>query len=49
MDWIGIVGLRNRITHEYFNIDLNIIWNIVQSELPEFEIQMRAILERDTE
>ncbi len=33
IDWIGIIGLRNRISHEYFGIDFSIIWNIIEFEL----------------
>jgi uncharacterized protein with HEPN domain len=32
--WRGLVGLRNRIIHEYFRIDPEAIWTIVQEELP---------------
>ena len=32
--WRDIVGLRNRIVHEYFRLDLNVIWEIVQKDLP---------------
>ena len=29
-----IVGMRNRVVHDYGQIDLEIIWEIVQSDLP---------------
>ena len=45
VDWIGIVGLRNRIAHEYFGISLEIVWNIVKQELPKLKNQMKQILE----
>ena len=32
--WRDIVGLRNRIVHEYFRLDLNVIWEIVVRDLP---------------
>ena len=38
IDWVKIVGLRNRIVHEYFGVDLQIIWQIIKSDLPEFKI-----------
>lgn len=38
--WRGIIGLRNRIVHGYFNIDLEIIWGIVRQELPDLKVQL---------
>jgi uncharacterized protein with HEPN domain len=32
--WADIVGLRHRIVHEYFRLDLDIIWEIVQRDVP---------------
>lgn len=32
--WRGIRGMRNRIAHGYFDIDLAVVWQTVQSELP---------------
>ena len=34
IEWRRIVGLRNRIVHGYFGLDLEIIWEILQHELP---------------
>jgi uncharacterized protein with HEPN domain len=41
--WIQISGLRNRIVHDYFGLDLEIIWEIIQHDLPEFEKQVHAL------
>lgn len=27
--------MRNRLIHEYFGVDLEIVWNIVQTEVPQ--------------
>ncbi len=42
--WSQIVGLRNRVVHEYFDIDLDIVLDIVTSDLPGFQSQIEGIL-----
>lgn len=41
--WRKIVGLRHRIVHQYFDVDLELVWEIVQSELPTLEEQLRRL------
>lgn len=41
--WTQIAGLRNRIVHDYFGLDLEIIWEIIQHDLPELEKHVRAL------
>ena len=42
--WRQIVGLRNVIAHQYFQIDLEIVWDIVESELEMLEQTVRVML-----
>lgn len=42
--WAKIAGLRNRLVHEYFDIDHGLIWNILQRSLPEFKRQIAELL-----
>lgn len=32
--WAAIVGLRNRLIHGYDSVDLDIVWSIVNNDLP---------------
>ena len=41
--WRRIVGLRNRIVHAYFDVDLELVWAIVVRELPELEAQVISL------
>lgn len=38
--WGQIAGLRNRIVHDYFGLDLEIIWQVWQRALPECKGQL---------
>lgn len=40
--WSDIAGMRDRLVHGYFRVDLNIVWDVVENDLPGF----RAAIER---
>ncbi len=41
--WKRMIGLRNIVIHEYFGVDLGIIWEIVTSNLPEIKPLIGAL------
>ena len=47
VEWRNIVDLRNVITHEYFRLNLDRIWDITQVELPKLREQINLILESE--
>jgi uncharacterized protein with HEPN domain len=46
IEWPKIIGLRHRIVHDYFNIDVEIVWQIVQEDLPVFKSKLSLVRER---
>jgi len=42
--WKRMIGLRNIVIHEYFGVDLNIIWRIVTKDLPETKPLIEELL-----
>ena len=46
IDWRSIAGFRNVVVHNYLGIDLDIIWHIVERDLPTLKPQVAAILQQ---
>ena len=42
--WIKIKGFRNRLVHDYDNIDIIVVWDIINMQLPELIAKLNAIL-----
>ena len=41
--WSQIAGLRHRIVHDYFGLDLEIIWRVLETFVPEFSAQLAEL------
>ena len=41
--WRSMRGMRNRIAHGYFDIDLELVWNTVQTELPQLLLLLPVV------
>lgn len=45
--WSKIVGLRNRLTHAYDAVNLNIVWGILTEDLPDLLAELDKVLEEE--
>jgi len=43
--WRDIIDFRNLLVHEYFRIDIRLVWKIVEQELPSLKQQINTILQ----
>lgn len=41
--WRNMRGMRNRIAHGYFDIDLEVVWDTVQTALPTLRLQLATL------
>jgi uncharacterized protein with HEPN domain len=42
--WLDIVGMRNRLTHGYFDVDLDLVWTTMQEDLPVLLEQLEIMV-----
>ncbi len=45
VEWNKAMAIRNILIHQYFGIDLKIVWDTVGESLPEFKKQIESLLE----
>ena len=46
--WSGIVGMRNRLVHGYFNVNLDRVWETVQKDIPRLILQLESLIPPET-
>jgi uncharacterized protein with HEPN domain len=42
--WLDIADMRNRLIHEYFNVDLDLVWDILTLEIPILKKQIKDLI-----
>jgi uncharacterized protein with HEPN domain len=44
LPWIEMRGMRNKMIHDYFDVDVNVVWGTVKDDLPRLKQQIDGLL-----
>lgn len=44
--WSDVYLMRNRVSHGYFTVDLEIVWKTIENDLPELQQQVQRVYEK---
>lgn len=44
VDWNGVAGMRDKLIHHYFGVNLDIVWDVAKTKLPDLESELERLL-----
>lgn len=49
IEWKDIAGMRDKLVHEYFGIDYELVWDVIKNEIDELELQIKTTIDQEND
>ena len=43
ISWENIAGMRDKLIHKYFEVDLDVVWNVISTDIPKLKEKILEI------